>query len=251
MDDKMSEFRPYFGAFWGPRALTFGEFKTQMREFLEGLQTLDPIFKTWYVLGDRMNDENTLGAHLEHLDELTLERGWDTEAPKDRFTYLDATERPTVNSRCRLGWGFGLVTELEAQRTSHFVHASIHVGGVAPRIPNRVLLKVDNLESPLLDSVMSEKVFRYMVEFWSPERAFITEQQYRDAVRDPETREQLGWLNYRADASFADCLPADVERKPFNGGVLFRIGDGRVLDENDTAETQLGRQIQEAVLGSK
>lgn len=73
---------PYFGVFWGPRSVSFGETVTQVRSFLEGLMKIDPIFGTWYMLGSRMNAEQPLGDRLENLHSLMLERGWDKRAPK-------------------------------------------------------------------------------------------------------------------------------------------------------------------------
>ncbi|NQX13297.1 hypothetical protein HQQ80_16850 [Microbacteriaceae bacterium VKM Ac-2855] len=245
----MNRFEPYFGVFWGPRELTFGEFITKTREFLEGLRELHPVFGTWFVLGDRMGDEKPLGTNLEHLESLALERGWSTETPKDWFTHLDAHGRPAVDCVVDVGWGFGLVTEPEAQQSSDFVHSSITVGIKMPRVPNHVSLEVRDPASPLLDPAVSERVFRYMIEFWDPDRALVTEQAFRGAVHDPDTKEQLGWLNYRADSSFVDFLPEEVRREPVGTGALFRIGDGRVLGENDLDEVRIGRHIQQTILG--
>ncbi|AZZ55547.1 Imm52 family immunity protein [Rathayibacter iranicus] len=247
----MTTFEPYLGAFWQPRELTFGQFTIQVRKFLEGLRELHPVFKTWYVLGDRMNDEKPLGADLQHLEKLMLERGWDRSAPKHFFAHLDDDGCPTANSTTSVGWRFSLVTEPERQQTRDFVYVSIFAGTTSPRLLNRVLLKVGDPASPLLDPVVSERVFRYMIEFWNPDRALVTERAYRDAVHDSETKEQLGWLNYRADPSFVEFLPDGVRHEPLKDGVLFRIGDGRVLGENSLEEVQLGLRIQHEILARR
>ncbi|MHC2186471.1 hypothetical protein ACVLV4_002129 [Rathayibacter agropyri] len=247
----MTTFEPYLGAFWQPRELTFGQFTIQVRKFLEGLRELHPVFETWYVLGDRMNDEKPLGADLQHLEELMLERGWDRSAPQHFFTHLDDDGCPTANSTASVGWRFSLVTEPERQQTRDFVYVSMFAGTTSPRLLNRVLVKVDDPASPLLDPVVSERVFRYMIELWNPDRALVTEQAYRGAVRDSETKEQLGWLNYRADSSFVEFLPDGVRHEPLKDGIVFRIGDGRVLDENSLEEVQLGQRIQHEILARR
>jgi hypothetical protein len=241
----MDDFRPLIGAYWGSRELTFGGFKARVREFLEGLRGLHPVFGEWFVLGDRMSDEKPLGVDLEHLDVLMLERGWNTTVPKNRFTHLDAEGRPTTDSTVSVGWDFDVVTEPEAQRTKDFVYASISLGATHPKIPNSVLLQVFDPASPLLDRVVTEQVFRYMIEFCNPTRGLVTDPSYRSAVGGSE---KMGWLNYRADSSFSKFLPDTVQHEPFNDGVLFRIGDGRVLNENNLTEVQLGKQIQQNIL---
>ncbi|WP_427868842.1 hypothetical protein [Leucobacter luti] len=86
-----------------------------------------------------------------------------------------------------------------------------------------------------------------MIDYWSPDRAWATEERYRDAVWDDRTHEQLGWLNYRADPGFSRFLPHTVTKESFGGGVLFRIGDGRVLNECDKREVDAGLHIQSAI----
>ncbi|WP_146076231.1 Imm52 family immunity protein [Rathayibacter rathayi] len=247
----MTTFQSYLGVFWEPRELTFVQFAIQVRRFLEGLRELHPVFETWYVLGDRMNEEKPLGADLQHLDELMLERGWDMSAPKHFFTHLDDDGCPTANSTAIVGWSFSLVTEPERQRSREYVRVSIFAGATSPRLSNSVLLKVGDPASPLLDPVVSERVFRYMIELWNPDRALVTERAYRDAVHDSETKEQLGWLNYRADSSFVEFLPDGVRHEPLKDGILFRIGDGRVLGGNSLEEVQLGKRIQHEILARR
>ncbi|PPF29475.1 hypothetical protein C5C18_15035 [Rathayibacter tritici] len=112
-------------------------------------------------------------------------------------------------------------------------------------------LTVADSASPLLDPVVSEQVFRYMIDLWNPDRALVTEQAYRGAVRNSETKEQLGWLNYRADSSFVEFLPDGVRHEPLKDGVSFRIGDGRVLGANSLEEVQLGLRIQHEILARR
>lgn len=83
-----------------------------------------------------------------------------------------------------------------------------------------------------------------MIEFWNPDRALVTNNPFRESIKGPE---QLGWLNYRADFRFSDYLPDEVSREPFNGGILFRIGDGHPLTDNDITEVQIGTKIQQAI----
>ena len=243
----MSNIEPYFGVFWGPREQTFGQFITQTRDFLRGLQELHPVFDTLYVLGNRANDEKPLGPQLEHLEQLALERGWDQSTPKDWYIGLDAGGQPTADSLVDVGWGFGVVTEPEKDRTNDFVYLSMGTGKSNPRLHNRVMLKVRDPESPLLAPDLSERLFHYLIDFWQPDRGLLTEESYRDATRDEVTREQLGWLNFRRDPGFARFLPANVTGQAYAGGVEFRIGDGRVLNADDTAEVNAGLAIQAAV----
>lgn len=244
----MSDVEPYFGVFWGAREQTFGQFVSQTKNFLSALQSVHAGLSTLYVLGDRANQEEPLGPNFEHLTDLALERGWDKSLPKDRFTHLDSAGRPTSESTCRTGWGLGIVNEPESVRTTERVYISLNTGLYSQWVnQNRVLLKTSDSNSPLLDPVVSEQVFRYMIDFWRAERALLTEERYRDAVRDDITRAQLGWLNYRADPNFARFLPPTIPREPYGSGVLFRIGDGRVLNETDQREVGAGLEIQSAI----
>lgn len=244
----MSEFKPYIGAFWGARTQTFGEFVTHSREFLLTLREFVPNLENLYVLGDRMSDEKPLGAELEHFEELALERAWSKDTPKDWFTHLDSEGQPTAASTSEVGWGFDIVSEPEAGRTKNYTVVSLQTGSLTQILnANSVSVSVRDYQAPLLDPAVSDRVFRYMVDFWDADRALFTEQRFRGAVRDDITREQLGWLNYRADANFARFLPQAVPREPHNGGVLFRLGDGRVLRENDQREVAAGLEIQAAI----
>ncbi|AAT90090.1 hypothetical protein ATY41_06095 [Leifsonia xyli subsp. xyli] len=243
----MSNVQPYFGAFWGVREQTFGQFIEQTREFLQGLRALHPVFDTLYVLGDKANAEKPLGSNLEHLEELAFERGWGKKTPKDWFSNLDEHGRPTADSLVDVGWGFGLVNEPERDRTNDHLHLSLRTGKTSQRLNNSVLLTLHDPESPIIAPDLSERLFHYLIDFCQADRGLLTDESYRDATRDEVTREQLGWLNFRRDPGFARFLPANVTRQAYAGGIEFRIGEGRVLNANDKAEVDAGLAIQAAV----
>lgn len=243
----MSNVEPYFGVFWGARAQTFGEYIDQTRSFLQGLQEIHPLLHTLYSLGDQANREKPLGSHLEHFEEIAFERDWDKKAPKDWFIDLGENGRPTRNTKMDLGWSAGIVNGPEAQRTKDHVYLSIKAGQFWKRSSNGVTLRVYDSASPLMEPAFADRLFRYMIEFWQAEEGLVTTESFRNATDGDDAWEQLGWMNYRTDPAFARDLPATVTREPFREGVLFRIGDGRVLGAEDTAEVQAGLAIKAAI----
>ena len=112
-------------------------------------------------------------------------------------------------------------------------------------------MTVRDPESPLLTPDLSERLFHYLIDFWQADRGLLTEESYRDATRDEVTREQLGWLNFRRDPGFARFLPAQVARETYAGGVEFRIGDGHILNGDDTTEVKAGLAIQAAIRAAR
>ena len=244
----MDKIEPYFGVFWGAREQTLGQFINKTSMFLRGLQAMHPIFENLFVLGSRANEEKRLGPLLENLEPLALERAWSKKTPKAWFTQLDSEGQPTSESQVDVGWVLSVVNELESSRTESHVNLSIHAGSTADRAnANAVVLQVDGASNPLMDPELSERVFLYMIDFWEADRALVTEERFRDVVGDDLTREQLGWLNYRADPGFARFLPGKVSRESCGSGILFRIGDGRALSENDQREVATGLEIQAAL----
>lgn len=240
----MDSVKPYFGVFWGAREQKFGEFVNRTHEFLISLRELHPLFDTLYVLGGRADAEEPLGHDLEHLEDLAFERGWDKKAPKHWFTHLDDEGRPTRETLVRVGWRLSVVNMPESAKTSDFLSLSISSGQSSKLSSNSVVLAVNDPESPLLDPELSEILFRHLIDFWQPDEGWLTEAHYRDAVWDDSTREQLGWLNYRADPSFAQFLPPAVSTKMQGQGLIFRIGDGHVLSADDHDEIATAQAIQ-------
>ncbi|WP_300268195.1 hypothetical protein [Microbacterium sp.] len=243
----MNDIRPYFGVFWGAREQSLGEFIDQSREFLVTLREIDPLFDTLYSLGDRADTEMPVGSDLANLASIALERGWDKKAPKHWFSNLDEEGRPTRESTVKVGWRLSLANEREAEKTKDFIAISLASGQSSNRSNNSVLITLNDPDSPLLDPAMAERLFQLLVDFWNPERGWVTEASYRDAVWDDATREQLGWLNYRADPSIANQLPASVSSEAHGAGIIFRIGDGRALTEDAQAEVAIGNEIQAAL----
>ena len=243
----MDDTAPYIAAFWREGGQTYGEFVMQTREFLLALREIDPIFETLYVMGDRENHELPLGANLEYLETLVYERGWDRNAPRDWYTELDEREEPTMDTLSPVGWGLSIVTEPERECSDNYVHLSMHTGATSARLKSRIVVQAGNARSPLAAIATADRLFRLVIDFWDPDGAQLTSADFRDAVWDDETHEQLGWLTYRKDPSFARHLPAGVFSEDLADGVLFRIGDGQPLDATCTDEIRVGRAIQESL----
>lgn len=243
----MNDVRPYFGVFWGAREQSLGEFIDQSREFLVGLREIHPLFDTLYALGDRADTEMPVGSEFANLNSIAFERGWDKKAPKHWFTALDDEGRPTSESTVKVGWRLNFVNEREAVKTNDFISISLASGQSSKLSNNSVLLTLNDPASPLLEPAVAERVFHLLIDFWKPDQGWVTEASYRDAVWDDAARQQLGWLNYRADPSIADQLPAGISAEAHESGLIFRIGDGRALTGEAHDEVAIGHEIQAAL----
>ena len=242
-------FRPYSELSWGPRDATLRDFLSRVEVFLRGLKRTNPVFSEFYVLSKGGDRALRLNDDLSDFTDVAFSRAWGVYDPEHWYTDRDERGGVTLDSRCmHAGWTLDLVTEPEPGRTSHFVHISLREGRQSQEAKvNGIRIAVEHKDSPLLESGASERLFTYLVKFWSPEEGCVTEARFRDATKGKLTHEQLGWLNYRADPDFARYLPDTVRREPLGTGLLFRIGDGRVLTEEDTAEVHTGRAIQTAI----
>lgn len=243
----MNDVRPYFGVFWRAREQSLGTFIEQSREFLLRLREIHPLFDTLYSLGDRADTEMPVGSELANLESIAFERGWDKKAPKHWFTALDEQGRPTSESTVKVGWRLSLANEREAVKTNDFISISLASGQSSRRSNNSALITLNDPDSPLLDPAMAERLFQLLIDFWKPDQGWVTEASYRDAVWDDDARQQLGWLNYRADPSIANRLPTSVSSERHGTGVIFRIGDGRALTGAAQDEVAIGHEVQAAL----
>ena len=234
---------------WNSRDLSLGEFLSTVDAFLLGLKQIDPIFSDLYVSDNRANQDVHLDDDLGNLERLGLTLAWDADDPKHWFTNLDEHGHPALASHSlSTGWDLEFLTEPEHEKTSRFALISIGDGWFHEEtVTGSLRVSVQHPESPLITAEVSDRLFKYLVEFWTPGEASFTGSRFREATRNTLTREQLGWLNYRADPGYARYLPDSVHREPLGQGVFFRIGDGRVLTEEDTAEVRTALAIQAAI----
>lgn len=246
----MTIFNAYLGAYWTGRELTFGQFVESVRQFTLGLSRIDASFEHLWVLGDKPNEEIAVEGDLANLEALTLARGWDRSTPAAWITRLSDGGEPSWDSISRTGWSLALVTAPEATKDPQYSYIQIFAGGPAQSSVN---IKTRDKSSSLLLPRTAASLLRYVVEFWHPDRAVFTEKAFRNAVKDPGSSEQLGWLNYRSNViapRLNKVLPAAVEREEFADGLLFRIGNGAPLTARDQAEVAQGLEIQAALRAS-
>lgn len=242
----MNHFNAYLGAYWTGREQTFGQFTESVRQFVGGLSSIDPSFQHLWVLGDKPNDEIAVEGDLGNLEAIALARGWDRSTPSAWITQLSDAGTPTRDSTSRTGWSLALVTAREADEDPQYSYIQIFAGGPSQSSVN---IKTRDRSSSLLVPNAAAGLLRYVVQCWHPDRALFTEKAFRNAVKDSETNEQLGWLNYRANSTspnLAAVLPPSVAREALSDGIYFRIGNGTPLTAQNHAEVAQGLEVQAA-----
>jgi hypothetical protein len=194
---------------------TLGEFAEKVRAFLRDVLPLHPLFSELHLIGRSAKDSPPLTSDLSNVQAWILERGWDPLASSHAaYSDLDATGRPTLDSRGRLGFMF-LVGNLKGWDTK--IRIDISTG-----IPSNVGIcnfifprknHAEFRELPLMRDLLGVVVKHWPVDYASVafggwNRA-INWNDEDDVLGDRRIdRIEIGWLTYMKDSSIVQALPA-------------------------------------------
>lgn len=214
----------YFGAYWGARSLSLGEYIQSFGSFLLSLQRLHPAFKGLYHVGKKPHDETPVSDDMSNLAELSLERAWDRKAPRKWYSDVGPDGFPTLSSVSEKGYLMIVANGDKAKKGSDYVYISLMAGATSQWLNNAAVIRFSGLDdTPFSDSGLATRVLNLMAEHWSPDSALVTREDFRDLTYMQDDGRSIGWMTYFSNPAVAAALPDAIDHRPFGpqGGVLI------------------------------